>query len=351
MTPITILGYFRHFALLFCAMAFTTGAVAQADISGVCGRILDGGIRDNYYLYTESELYDVYKSRLCDLKSENYDSFASSAGSLGINIPVAEGIVGLDAASRSNSGTFLAKYSAFCSSTYAQSDYKTRFQVTQSQASVSLANAWSSCTKQYFDSWQAANARGLLISVTPQDGWSELTVFIRRKSSRANSWKITGIAPASMQCSYKALPLLINKTVIAENDIQLNCSKNPNLQASISITSSDGLSNSVTVPAQASRVAELLQRNNEILEQLAQVSQRIEVTSTAAGAIRNSLQTLTRTPAASSIKANYDHNDTGLKLCPNGSVLIGFAADNRVIGAYAQGAIAGLNGICQPLIP
>lgn len=348
----TTSNIYRRITLGVSAAAFASSALAQADLSGVCGRILDGGIRDNYYLYTESELFEVYKSRLCDLKSENYQSFASSAGSLGINVPIAEGIVGLDADSKNSSSAFVAKYSAFCASTYAQSNYKTRFQVSQSQASASLANAWSSCTKQFFDSWLAANARSLVISATPQDGWSEVTVFARRKSPIAKSWKVTGIAPASMQCSYKGAPLVVDKTTIAENEIQLNCSKNPNLQANISIASStDGLSNTVTAPAQASRVAELLQRNNELLEQLTILSRRIEDTAAASTATRTSLQTIMQTPAAGSIRANYDHNDTGVKLCPNGSVLIGFAGDGRVVGAHAQGAIAGLSGICQPLLP
>lgn len=340
--------------IVLALTATATLAQVGQQVESICGKILDNGVRDNYYLYTETELYTLYKSRLCDLKSENYQSFSSSAGSLGLSIPIADAIVGFDADSKQDSAVFRSKYSAFCASSYAQSDYKTRFQINQSQASASLANAWASCTKDYYATWLANNSKGITISATPQDGYGEVTVFVRRKSSIATNWRITSVAPSSVQCSYKGAPLVVDKTSIKENELQLSCTKNPNTQAVISIGSStDGVSNEVAMPAIASRIAELLQRNNELALSIEGLRQQLiglnsnltGVNGNIVGA-RQSLQSIYKSSSGNTIRADYNATATDQKICAPGSVLVGFSADGRNPG----GLIGGITGHCEHLI-
>lgn len=348
------LNFIKTFTPLSIGLCLSANIGAQTanPISSVCGQILENGVRNNYYLYTETELYSLYKSRLCELKSETYQSFLSSASSLGLDIPVAEVIIGLDASSKEDSSVFKSKFSAFCASSYSQNEYKSKFQISQSQVSSSLANAWTACTNQFYSTWLDSNSRGVTVSGIPQDGYGEFTVFVKRKSPAAGAWKFTGISPSSVQCSYKGASIEVNKTTVKENDLQLNCTKNPNLQVEFSVaTSMDGTSNAIRIPALPSRIAELIIRNNELSQSLQDSAKKIDDLNRRFIASQSKAAAPLAPDNRTDIRAVYNHQDTSEKICPDGYYLVGFNAVDRVVGAHAQGAIAGLLGICKKLAP
>src|SRR5688500_9124936 len=90
------------FSLLLVLLSST--ALAQPDVARVCNAVFSHGIRDNYELLSEREQFQTFQDRLCQAKFESYQQFKEGGSAFGIDIPLAEGILGIGGSSNEKAG-------------------------------------------------------------------------------------------------------------------------------------------------------------------------------------------------------------------------------------------------------
>jgi len=121
-------------------MVISSASIAQQ--AEICNAALSSGIRDNYYVLSEREQYEQYQKRLCDARFSSYQSFQQGASSLKLDIPLAEGLLGLSGSSENRTGKFSETYKNYCESNYFDSQFRQRFTSFSSRVSVALTDSW-----------------------------------------------------------------------------------------------------------------------------------------------------------------------------------------------------------------
>lgn len=246
--------------ILTLSMMATT-APAHADDAAMCNAALAYGIRDNYTLLTEREQFEQYQSRLCDANYETYEGFRERASSMGLDITTAKALIGMTTSSSGSSNEFMEKYSQFCRSSYFDSDYTDRFYSYASNVSDALTRSWLECHKTKTDAFLTLNKKGVYIDVMPQDdGFSEFTVTVTRRSVRNDDLVISDIHPVgAIDCVHQGKPVTTG-TEIGINEFSFSCWKPPYKSVTVSLATSEGGSNAVTVPSHTSKIAEINDR-------------------------------------------------------------------------------------------
>jgi hypothetical protein len=105
---------------------------AQTPGTEVCNVAFSQGIRDNWVLLTEREQFEAYQDRLCRVKIVSYESFVDTGASLGVDIPLAEALIGIF-------GSFEDKRSPFRANTKSFADLLTLRGATTSASKASSA--------------------------------------------------------------------------------------------------------------------------------------------------------------------------------------------------------------------
>jgi hypothetical protein len=124
----------------------------QFDVASACGAAISRfPWTDRYDLLQVAEQFEVYKARVCSLNRDNFQSFSNSATSIGLDIPIAKGIIGLDVPHEQNAGEFQSRLNLFCSSQYATYDRKDIFKVSTATVSHDLADTLKFCIQNQRD--------------------------------------------------------------------------------------------------------------------------------------------------------------------------------------------------------
>lgn len=258
-------------------------APAYADDAAMCNAALAFGIRDNYALLTERVQFEQYQNRLCDANYETYEGFMERSSSLGLDVKTAKAIIGMNTASSGSSNQFMEKYRQFCQSTYFDSDYTDRFYSYSSNVSEALTRSWQECHKNKTDAFLALNQKGVYIDVMPQDdGFSEFTISVKRKSVVNDDLVITDIHPVgTVQCVRAGQPVETG-TKIDIDEFSFSCWKPPYKSVTVSLATSEGASNAVQVPSHTSKINEINERitreNQELRAALNQLQGNISTT-------------------------------------------------------------------------
>ena len=268
----------KSFALVLSIMLVSMKAWSQE--AELCNAALSSGIRDNYYVFTERVQYEQYQDRLCDANFSSYDSFAQDASRFGLDLPVAEGVIGLAGDDQRKSQTFLVKYRKYCESSYFDSTYKDRFMAKSNRINSALTNSWLECHRAHVESWSKANAYGLSISITPQDGFSEFTLHVERRTKISGPIIITDITPAgAINCSRGGIRFQ-PEISIDRREFLFSCDKSPDRSVQVALDTSDGFSNTVLVPSQTRRISELSNRissvNSNLVSEIASLRSEVE---------------------------------------------------------------------------
>src|SRR5262249_15594651 len=112
----------------------------DVDIVTACGKAISGfNFTNSYELLTKSQQFSEYQSRLCSLKRDDFRSFSASAQTMGIDVPLAKGILGLDESQTQSSSVFRSRVDYFCTSTFSNYDRSDFFSLHTSNVSSSLA--------------------------------------------------------------------------------------------------------------------------------------------------------------------------------------------------------------------
>jgi hypothetical protein len=162
--------------VLLCVVGVYNVA-AQIPTTEVCNAAFSQGISDNWYLFTERQQFEAYQHRLCRAKFQTYEDFQSTGATLGLDIPLAEGLLGLTGTFDQKKTQFSQSYEKFCTATYyAASDHQ-RYQSYISQVSSALTQSWNKCQELHLNAY--LQQKGVFLSVAPIGQTEQCSATIR----------------------------------------------------------------------------------------------------------------------------------------------------------------------------
>lgn len=329
--------------MLLCETVWSQG------VGSVCNAALGQGLRDNYYVLTEREQFETYQKRLCDAKFSTYESFKEGSTSVGLSVPMAEAFLDLSGDTSSRSQQFSAQYAKFCSASFFDSSYRSKFAQYASQVSSVLAANWARCHELHLDAFVKTTHLGTFIDVTPQESFASFTVHVDVKKISTGSVQILHISPEDVTCSRATQPVLPGKTSIKTTKFQLTCSKNSAKEVQFSIETNGGPSNTVKVPANNSKFLELAEKNNELLSHVIHLRQALGLTTAAHAQLVEKLKTWgTGGHNASAIYSGGWKGEAGAT-CPEGMYVAGVSVVDEDGGQYCTSCISGVRITCKPI--
>ena len=125
-TSLRTLAFVSISVLLLSLRSFAADDHAER----LCEAILKVDIRDIHSAYQDDEHFRRFQSMMKTADFQNSQQMSSEGGSLGLDIPLASGLLGLDASANSNSANFQTQMSSFENADY--SEYADRFPVRNS---------------------------------------------------------------------------------------------------------------------------------------------------------------------------------------------------------------------------
>lgn len=315
---------------------------ANAQQAEICNAALASGIRDNYYVLTERDQFEQYQKRLCDARFSSYQAFQSGASGFKLDIPLAEGLLGLSGTSENKASKFNENYQKYCEATYFDSSYRERFVSYTSRVSAALADSWLECQKVHTGIWLAANQKGIYISVTPQENFAEFTVNVSRRTATTTPLRVADITPSGVaSCVREGKPFGPGSEAVT-NEFAFTCTKPQHRAISISVDTSEGLSNTVLVPAYTSKIAEINDRltreNRQLNDSLRSLEQRLS----AIGVAKADEQI--HQPRVGGNRKQWTDESS----CPDGYYVAGFVGQDHDGGGYCYDCMSRFNVICRP---
>ncbi len=245
---------------LACALVVLTGilsAEGQVPTAEVCNAAFSQGISDNWYVFTERQQFEAYQHRLCYAKFDTYEQFQSASATLGLDIPLAEGLLGLSGTYDQKKSSFKQSYEKFCTSTfYAASDHQ-RYQSYISQISSVLTQSWNKCQELHLNAY--LQQKGVFVSVAPMGQAEQFVSRVQVKNEFTGNVKITALHPEqSVVCYRGGAKVVPGTTTINIRDFSLTCHKDPTQELVFNVETNFGQSNQVRVPSGNQRLAEVL---------------------------------------------------------------------------------------------
>jgi hypothetical protein len=234
-----------------------SAARAQIPTTEVCNAAFSQGISDNWYLFTERQQFEAYQYRLCNAKFESYQAFQAAGATLGLDIPLAEGLIGLTGSFDQKSGQFKQAYEKLCTSTYFSASDHVRYQSYISQVSSALTQSWNKCQELHLQTY--LQQKGVFLSVAPIGQTEQFVSRLQIKNEFTGNVTITALHPdQSVDCYRGGTKVMPGTTTINIRDFSLTCHKDPSAELAFTVETNFGQSNQVRVPAGNQRLAEVL---------------------------------------------------------------------------------------------
>ncbi len=231
-------------------------ASQQIPITEVCNAAFSQGIRDNWHLFTERQQFEAYQFRLCQTKFSSYQTFQSTGSSLGLDIPLAEGLLGLGGSYDQKSAQFQQQYEKFCTSTYFSASDHLRYQSYVSQISSALTQSWNRCQELHLDAY--LKAKGVFIAITPMGQTEQFVARVNIKTELSGNVEISALNPDQSVVCTRGGTKVGPGTTIPIREFSLTCHKDPSAEIAYSVETNFGQSNEVRVPSGTQKMAELL---------------------------------------------------------------------------------------------
>ncbi len=247
-------------AALFLATLGTALAAASsvAQPPELCNVAFSQGIRDNYETFSQQERFDFFRARLLSIQAETFQQFRERASSLGVNIPFAEGILGLTGSDEQKRQSFQQRFAEFRTSADAQTRAFNYFRSNVSVANNTLVESWRSYVDRYLETYMRLRGLGTFLEVTPYGDGSRFIAHVTVRSDQVGAHVVQAIFPddPSVVCSAGG-QRVVPGTEFSVNRFRMDCTKNPGSEIPFSITFQRGPSNEVQVPGVGSRFAEM----------------------------------------------------------------------------------------------
>jgi hypothetical protein len=298
---------------------------------------------------------------VCSLNRDNFQSFSNSATSIGLDIPIAKGIIGLDVSHEQNAGEFQSRLNLFCSSQYATYDRKDFFKVSTASVSHDLADTLKFCIQNQREA--LLNIKGAFVTIAPQGGLRNFVANLQLKSpAQAVAVKITTIAPeGQVSCVYKGNVVKPDTLLDGFNE-SLSCTKDPMAAINLVISTNLGTTEPVSVPAETGRIDELNEDIIALTTRLTAIeetgkSEVARLDGLVKGVVGTSderwgaLSGFGKEQDATSTVAVWQGNggETGFVKCPSGSYVMGVSIIDQDTGGYCASCINAVRVLCSTL--
>ena len=252
----------KAFLGLFFLVSPTCFAQSNDGAIAICTALLGKGVYDTHSSYSSEDRFNLYKNSLSSYDFKSYKEYSDTAGSLGVDIPVADIVVGLSADSKTDSGKFQQEFSSFKSSTWSQVQSRILNTDNDSHISSSLLTVYDHCQQNYFAT--VAATLGVVVKVTPQSPPSSFTLDIVGSvpPGGVQGLSITNVEPSNLvSCSVNGHKISYPWSEPTHtNSAILNCQKDPAKQVFVSVKSNLGQRTEIMVPAARNPINDLQDR-------------------------------------------------------------------------------------------
>ena len=232
-------------AFVLSTLAWSSPAFAGAE--ELCLSVMKGDIRDRESSYSEQDTFRRYQNLLQTAHFKSYQEMSDAAGDLGIDIPMADAVVGFSAGGKTSSSTFQNEVDQFLNSTYDESRSHWKSDFRKETINGQLLRVVENCHNNYFSSLR--DRVGLSTTVDLND-YSSFTITLQGfiPASTGQGLIIQAIEPTDrVHCTENGRPVDL---VISRSSQQalMECTKDRDQTVSLRIMTNAGISNLMVLP-------------------------------------------------------------------------------------------------------
>lgn len=223
------------------------GQTPDESALALCVSLAKGDIRDKNYAFSEESHFEEYKSKIKQLNLKEYKDLQGAAQKAGLDLPIAEGVIGLSAEGKSNSETFKKELNEFYNSTYSQKRDYLKTINSSSTLNSQLIKIIDNCNSNYFAT--LPNVVTVRVELVPQDYKLFQVQVIATIPPGLGKLKLVSVEPSAyLTCKAGGESLKLD-TVYDTNSALFTCSKAESQSISFQILTNAGISSAIRVPA------------------------------------------------------------------------------------------------------
>jgi hypothetical protein len=308
--------------------------------------VLDAGIRDHFQFMSDSYRESRLRSLICSGEFSTQRLISERGGSVGLNLPMAEGVLGFTGSGRVSNQAYDERRQTFCSGVASRNVASDYVSANRQAINTTLVHAWRSCAETYLNTWLNDRNRIYLSIVPTREDMMEFSMFIRHRPLAASPVTIINIPPV-IQCATGDRVTVGAGTQIGQNEFSLNCRKLHDVSTSVFIElAGSGVSNFVELPAAVTRIDELRSEIMDLRGQLNSLRARLRVSVN----LSNLIEIHADNPQHPSYPRSILTHER--KVCPEGHYVRGVRLRDAVATGAHDGAgyaISGVTLLCAPL--
>jgi|GEM_PF-6079080 len=254
-------------------LSFSQTAFSQMNIDfSTCNAIVREGLKDTYDSQNSIDSYEKLDERIRKANFQSYQEAKSNAASIGIDIPILDGILGLDGSDTYKQSEFRQKYDEFSSSSYANRISKIKNHISSSQINSNLLASYNYCLDTH--RIEFLGQYGLLLSdgsfvFDNDNNISKFTVTVTKKDNLGDAVLITSVEPqGSVVCKYANQSITVSPEhpfIISNRSktFPLTCFPTSNGEFDFKLGTPGFVSNSFRVPSRNAFTLALQKKAND----------------------------------------------------------------------------------------
>lgn len=240
-------------SLIFLSISslFAFPCAAQTDpAAAVCLAILKQNLYDSNDVYSAQYHFAQYQNILKTANFSSYAEYASKGAGLGLDIPLADGLIGFSGDYKSDNSTFQQQINTFLSSQYNESVDQAIFSQHSVTIDQQLVNVADHCQQNYYDSYK--DRIHLSIRVEP-NSYASFTVklvgYIPPPFNVTQKLQVTQIEPSpDVKCKQGGADVSLPIVSDNSNIVLLTCTKDAGKNVQFAIATNLGLSDPINLP-------------------------------------------------------------------------------------------------------
>ena len=241
----------RWLLLYLCFVFLIPPCHAQSDpAAAICMGILKENLYDSNNVYSAQYHFSQYQSILKNANFSSYAEYSSKGAGLGLDIPLADGLIGFSGDYKTDDSTFQQQMNSFLSSQYDNSIDQSVFSQQTMTINTQLVRVADNCQQNYFNALK--DRIKLSIRVEPND-YGSFTVqihgYIPQPFDRSQNLQITQIEPTpDVTCTSGGQPIRLPVTSDSSDIVLLRCTKSVDKNIQFAIATNLGLSDPIALP-------------------------------------------------------------------------------------------------------
>ena len=232
-------------AFVFATLIWSSPAYADAD--DLCLSVMRGDIKDRESRYSEEDTFKRYQNIFKTAHFKSYEEMSGASGNLGIDIPIADALLGLSAGGKTDSRTFQNEVDQFLNSTYDEARAHSKSDVRKEVINAQLLSVVENCHNRYFGSLR--DRVGLSTTVDLND-YSSFTISLESTIPAVTEQGliIQQIEPAALvRCTENGKPVALGISRLSQVAL-MECIKDSERTVNLRIRTNAGISNVMVLP-------------------------------------------------------------------------------------------------------